>query len=704
MINRTLSHYKVREEISRGGMGIVCKALDLKLNREVALKVLPPELVSDPDRKRRFIQEAQAAAALNHPNIAVVYEIDEVDGVDFIAMELIEGEKLSDLLQRGTVTLEQAVRIVTEVADGLAKAHSKGIVHRDINPSNIMVTEDGHIKIIDFGLAKLVEPLPEEAAEAQTRARRETSVGQIMGTLAYMSPEQARGQDVDHRNDIFSLGVVLYEMLTGDLPFTAPSAAEVPHAIINDPAPSLPSASPSHVVEKCLAKDPADRYQTADELAADLRYGKRGATKAKRWGLPGAVTAVGVLVLGFFFFRPSFETSGEVINSLAVLPFENTRNDPHVEYLSDGIPESLINRLSQVPQLRVMARSSAFRFRDPRADPQAIGRELKVGAVLTGRVVQQGDRLNVQAELVDVENGMQLWGRQYEHELVDLLTVQNDLAAEISQALSLKISGAEQTRIATQTVDSEAYQAYLRGRFHWRKRTNEDFSKAIEFFDEARLTDPDYALAYAGLADSYFLLGGQFYGADENYAPADAIAQARRSALEALRLDEDLAEPPATLAFIRYAYDWDGAEADFLTAIERDPHYVTARRWYALYLSLMQRSDDAIEQSRRDVELAPTSPLANRGLGTTYLAAGMYEEGIEQFEAALELAPEFPLLREQLMDALWAHGEREKAVVIAEAYGRISARFSDSCSKGRSRKLATPLPPLPSGFGAADSS
>ena len=245
MIGRTLSHYRILEEISRGGMGIVYKALDLKLNREVAVKVLPPELVSDPDRKRRFVQEAPAAAALKHPNIAVVYEIDEVDGVDFIAMELIEGEKLSDLLQRGTLTPERAVRIVTEVADGLTKAHSKGIVHRDIKPANIMVTEDGHIKIIDFGLAKLVEPLPENAAEAQTRGRSETSVGQVMGTLAYMSPEQTRGQDVDHRSDIFSLGVVFYEMLTGDLPFTAPSAAEVPHAIINDPAPPLPPGSPT---------------------------------------------------------------------------------------------------------------------------------------------------------------------------------------------------------------------------------------------------------------------------------------------------------------------------------------------------------------------------------------------------------------------------------------------------------------------------
>jgi len=362
-----------------------------------------------------------------------------------------------------------------------------------------------------------------------------------------MSPEQARGQNVDHRSDIFSLGVVLYEMLTGDLPFTASSAAEVPHAIINDPAPSVSSGVPSHVVEKCLAKDPADRYQTADELAFDLRYGKRGAADAKKWGLPAAVTAVILLVLGLLFFRPSFETPGEAITSLAVLPFENTRNDPEVDYLSDGIAESLINQLSELSQLSVMARSMAFRYRGDDIDPQTVGKELGVQAVLTGRVVQQGDRLNVQAELVDVENGMQLWGQQYEHELADLLTVQNNLATEISQALRLELSGAEQARIAARTANSEAYQAYLRGRFHWRQRTNEDFKKAIEFFEEARRVDPDYALAYAGLADSYFFLGAQFYGLDENYPPTDAIAQARASALEALRLDATLAEPYATL-------------------------------------------------------------------------------------------------------------------------------------------------------------
>jgi len=284
--------------------------------------------------------------------------------------------------------------------------------------------------------------------------------------------------------------------------------------------------------------------------------------------------------------------------------------------------------------------------------------------------VQQGARLNVQVELVDVETGMQLWGQQYEHELADLLTVQNNLAAEISQALRLELSGAEQTRIVARTTDSQAYQAYLRGRFHWRQRTNQDFKKAIEFFDEAREKDPGYALAYAGLADSYFLLGAQYYGADEDYPPADAIAQARASALEALRLSDDLAGPHATLGFIRFAYDmdWDGAELDFLAAIERDPDYATARQWYGLYLSVMGRHDEAIEQSRRAVDLAPTSALQNRGLARSYVNAGKYKEGMKQLETARQLAPEFSLTREMLIEAYWVSGEKEKAVDAAEAF------------------------------------
>jgi len=693
MIGRTLSHYEILEEISRGGIGIVYKALDLKLNREVAFKVLPPELVSDPDRKRRFVQEAQAAAALKHPNIAHVYEIDEVDGVDFIAMELIEGEKLSDILDRGGLTTQRAIDIATEVAEGLAEAHSKGIVHRDLKPANIMVTNAGHTKIIDFGLVKLVEPLLEEDSEGDTQARGETVAGQIMGTLSYMSPEQARGRRVDHRSDIFSLGVVLYEMLTGQLPFTAPSNAEIPHAIINNPPPPLPADTPSPVIEKCLEKNPGDRYQSAEELVADLRQGASSERK-KSWSVP--VVAAILSMLGILFLRPTTDTPGEAIESLAVLPFENVRNDPEVDYLRDGIPETLINRLSELSQLRVMARSSSFRYRDSSVDPQMVGRELDVKAVLTGRVVQQGDSLNVQAELLSVEDGRQLWGEQYERELQQLVNLQNDIAGEILDALRLELSGEERAGVA-ETVSSEAYRAYLKGRFFWSKRTNENFKKAVEFFEEARALDSNYAPAYAGLADSYFILGGQFYGADNEYPPVDSIARARSFALAAIQLDESLAEPHATLGFIQFSndWDWDGAEESFLAAIERNPKYAQARHWYSISLSLMDRHDEALDQNRRAVELEPFSALFNRALGNALARAARYDEAIHQLEQTLELAPQFPLTREWLAEVHWVAGSRERAIEIGEDVDRNLGRVYRLASEGRMTEARAALGAVP---------
>jgi TolB-like protein len=386
--------------------------------------------------------------------------------------------------------------------------------------------------------------------------------------------------------------------------------------------------------------------------------------KASMWGW-AAILGLALIVLAVLFLRPYPAGDGEAIDSLAVLPFENTRNDPQVDYLSDGIPESLIDRLSELPQLRVMARSTAFRYRDAGMDPQTVGRELGVGAVLTGRVVQRDDTLNVHAELVDVESGSQLWGESYDREMADIVSVQNDIAQEISQALRLQISGEEQQQLATsRTANSEAYQAYLKGRFFWNKRTNEDFKRAIVFFEEAREKDPEYALAYVGLADCYSLLGLQVYGRAEEFAPSDAFTNARRAALEALRLDPSLAEARATLAWVRFLYDWDweGAEEEFKKAIALDPNYATAHQWYSVYLYSMERNDEAIQAAKHALEIDPISPLLNRSLGSAFQQAGRYQEAIEQFEKTLELDPSFPLARQSLAHAYWLNGMKDKAI------------------------------------------
>ena len=730
-VGENWKQFKLLEPLGRGGMGEVFLAEDSSLNRNVALKFLPEGLQRDETARERFLREARSAAALDHPYICKIYEIGEVDGKAFIAMEYVEGVTLQDKLRRGALPLADILQIGIEIGEAVEAAHKKQIIHRDLKTPNIMVTLDGHIKVMDFGLAKqiVLEHAPDSSVD--TMSAKLTENGSTPGTVIYMSPEQVRGELLDTRSDIFSVGVLLYETASGRVPFQGATSGLTYDAILNRGPVPLRQSNPDvpaeleQIIGKALEKDREVRYQNIREMVVDLKrlrrdsdtetlsYAQSGmssaAAPARRssksvLAVVGAV--VGVLVTGWLVFRGgSADLGGDrlAITSLAVLPFES--NDPEVDYLADGIAESLINQLSQLPQsqLSVMARSTAFRYRGD-VDPQKVGDELGVGAVLTGRIVQQGDILNVQAELVDAEKGTQLWGHQYEYPLDDLLSVQSDLAGEISQALRLQLTGEEQAQIAASgTADSVAYQAYLRGRFLWTKRTNPDFVAAIDFFEEAREKDPNYALAYAGLADTYFLLGAQFYGVEENYPPTDAIAQARSSALEALRLDENLAEPHATLGFIRFArdMDWGAAELNFLAAIDNDPDYPTARQWYALYLSVMGRYDEAIEQSLLAVEIEPTSWLANQALGNNYLQVGRYEEGKEQLETALQLAPEVWLTRSSLMAAYWTGGEREKAVDIAEAYDPVLGHLYQLASEGRLEEardaLASAPTPLRSG-------
>ncbi len=629
--------------------------------------------------------------------ICKIYEIGEVEGKAFIAMEYVEGRTLQEKLARGPLRLPEILDLGGEIAEAIEAAHSKHIVHRDLKTPNIMIRSDGHVKVMDFGLAKKVEIDALSDSRAETLTGRLTTDGSAPGTIFYMSPEQVKGEPVDSRTDIFSLGVVLYEMATGKLPFHGATSGLAYDAILNHGAVPPRSVNPDvpedleRIILKALEKDRVHRYQTASELRVDLKRLRRdtdtgppleagplpGTVKAKKSLGPrvAVVAALLAAAAAILFFRSG--PAPESITSLAVLPFENTRNDPEVDYLGDGIAENLINRLSALPKLRVMARSTAFRYRGS-DDPQSVGRELNVGAVVTGRVVLQGDSLNVQAELVDVASGTQLWGEQYSRQLADLVTVQNAIAGDISQALRLELTGEEVEQLVEHgTANSEAYRAYLQGRYLWNKRTNEDFKTAIAFFEEAKERDPDYALAYVGLGDSYLLLGAQFYGPDADYPTAMAMEEARASARKALELDPELAEAYVTLAYVDFLYEWDweAAERDFRKAIELGPEYAVAHQWYAEFLMVRRRHDEAIAEAARALEIEPTSPILSRELAAKFLYARRYPEAIEQLRATLELDASFPLTRGMMVDAYRYSGMRDQTLAELEYLDEKLARL-----------------------------
>ena len=504
-----LNQFELLEPLGKGGMGEVFLAQDSKLDRKVAIKFLPDALKKDPIARERFLRESKLAAALDHPYICKIYEIGEVEGKAFIAREYVEGQTLQRRLKKGPLRLNQLLGLGIEIAEAVEAAHQKQIVHRDLKTANIMVTPEGHIKILDFGVAKHLAMDDRSESDASTFSGRLTSADTTPGTVIYMSPEQVRGEPIDARTDLFSLGVVLYEMATGSVPFQGATSGMTYDLILNRGPVPVRGLNPDvpddleRIIVKALEKERDHRYQSAKDLVVDLKRLKRDSStpsmrpvsgspapvrtspkKKNVWGVAGGVAAAVLVALGVLLFAPSVDAPSESIDSLAVLPFENVRNDPEVDYLSDGIAETLINRLSQIEQLHVMARSTAFRYRGEDIDPQTVGRELDVGAVLTGRVVHQEGRLNVQAELVDVKSGTQLWGEQYSRDFSDILDVQNEIAQEISDALRLKLTGEEQRQLVHYgTENTEAYQAYLKGRYFWGKLV-----KAIAFFEEAKQT------------------------------------------------------------------------------------------------------------------------------------------------------------------------------------------------------------------------
>lgn len=722
---QTISHYRIIEKLGTGGMGEVYLAEDTRNGRRVALKILPAHVTTDENNLQRFKREASAILKLNHPNILTIFEIGQDDTAQFIVTEFINGETLRDHLWRTEMKIDDVLGVSIQAARALEAAHAEGIIHRDIKPENIMlrtdrVGRDRLVKVLDFGLAKLTEKRSSvHDPDAVTMPIHHTEPGTVMGTTGYMSPEQTRGLEVDVRTDIFSLGIVLYEMIARRAPFEGPTDSHVKVSILDHEPPPLASSKSQplphqleRIVKKALAKDRDKRYQTVTDLKTDLENlrdeldrnalelsvtpeaeaeerGDRPSTTAatgKAATAPrtaerqspttmssaeyivagvnrnktAALLIVGVLVLvvaGIVYLSSGGHST---INSVAVLPFVNDSNDPNTEYLSDGITESIINNLSQLPRLKVMSRSAVFRYKGQKIDPQEVGRTLGVGAVLTGRVIKMGEKLIIKTELINVSDGSQLWGTEYNNSISDIFTVQEEISRKIFEKLKVKLTGEDEERLAKRyTNDTEAYQLYLKGRYFWNKRGEASLRNGIKYFKQAEEKDPTYALAYSGLADSYALLCD--IGA---VAPNEEMPQAKQAAERALGIDPNLAEGYTSRAFIKLAYDWDwhGAESDFRRALELNPKYPTAHQWYASYLTQMGKYDLARREIEQAQALDPLSPIINANSGLYLYYAHKHDEAIEQYQKTLEIDSRFGVAHYYLGLAYLQKKEYDKAI------------------------------------------
>lgn len=676
MIPESIAHYRIIKKLGAGGMGEVYLALDTKLDRKVAIKVLRSDWLEEEHLKKRLIREAQAAAKLDHPHICSVYDVNEAGPFTFIVMQYIEGESLAEMMEREPLTLSAALTLVEQAAEGLAEAHAHGVVHRDIKPQNMIVNSRGQLKILDFGLAKQLRSSDTVDVEAQT-ATLLSKPGLVIGTMPYMSPEQVQGEPLDPATDIFSLGVTLYEMLAGKHPFKDKSAAvTMSRILLGEPIPTeqfQTQVSPElqALLGKMLRKDKAERYQSAEEFLADLRRlpvpaatqaatsrtTEISATTTRENQVGGFFSTVqrnkwtilaGALGFVLLVVALSSWLSQEHADSLAILPFTYASSDPQLmanpdrEYLSDGMTESIINNLSRLTNLIVIARSSVFRYKGKSQDVQAIGRELNVRTVLVGQIKQESNDLRIGVELMDVQGNRAIWGETYHLKTTDIQSVQKEIARNVSEKLGLKLTGADQTQLTkTYTQSGEAYQAYLKGRYHWNKRTDEGFKQAITFFQDAIAKDPTYALAYAGLADCYTLRSD--YGF---LAPQEGYALARGAVTLALKYDDSLAEAHTSLASIKAVADWDwqGAENEYRRAIELNPKYATARHWYAAQLLVQGRLDRALEEIKTAQQLDPLSLGINKDFAVILLYARDYEQALEQCRKTLEIEPGFNVM------------------------------------------------------------
>ena len=699
-----LGPYEVIGPLGAGGMGEVYRARDERLERDVAIKVLPERFAEDPAALSRFEREAKALAALSHPNVLGILDFGRHDGVVFAVMELLEGETLRARLARSTPSWREAVEVGIALADGLAAAHSRGIVHRDLKPENIFLTSDGRVKILDFGLARR-DPVssPQERSPLVTvTVTQHTEPGTVMGTVGYMSPEQVSGQAGDARSDIFSTGCVLYEMVTGARAFSGTTGAEALAAILRDDPPDVAQSKKglppdlARIIGHCLAKKPDQRFQSARDLGFNLKAILAGSAVSASspvaipfrsrlaWRLAvfaGAAAILAGIILARWTSRHGSVSGAGVIQSLAVLPLDNLSRDPEQDYFADGMTDELITDLSQIGSLRVVSRTSVMQYRGTKKTMPQIAKELNVDAVVEGSVARSGNRITIKTRLIQAATDRSLWGQSYERDLQDVRNVQSEAARAIVKQIQTRLTPQEQERLAmSRPVNPEAYEAYLKGRFYWYKLTAEDVARSLDFYQRAIEKDPSYALAYAGIAESYGTMVWNGW-----LPPKEGLAKHEAAALTAQKLDDGVGSVHQALAYVRFGKDWNwpGAEKEFRRAIALSPQDAAFRRFYADFLKSLGRWEEAIAQSKHARELDPLSVETNLSLGSKYYWARRYDEAIEQYKKTLELDPKYPAVHDYLADAYTGKGAYKEAIAEEQNYLSLSGDEEGAAALGR---------------------